>query len=158
MAPPTTPKELKMICGMFTYYAKWIENFFAKAAPLIKAEKFPLEENALESFQMLKEDFTNASLGCIHHDMLFTIENDTSDYANAAILSQRGRPVAFLSRMLNACEQKYPSIEKEAKHFLKCRLFTFVADQRSVFYMFSKKNHGKIKNTKIMLWRLDISQ
>ena len=168
MAPPTTPKELKSICGMFAYYAKWIENFSAKAAPLIKAEKFPLEENALESFQMLKENLINANLGCIHHDMPFTIESDASDYAIAAILSQRGRPVAFLSRMLNACERKYPTIEKEAtavieavhkwSHFLKCRPFTLVTDQRSVSYMFSKKNHGKIKNTKIMLWRLELSQ
>ena len=77
VAPPTTPKELKKICGMFAYYDKWIENFSAKTAPLIK--KFPLRENALESFQMLEEDLTNPNLGCIHHDMPFTIESDLSD-------------------------------------------------------------------------------
>ena len=37
---------------------------------------------------MLKEDLTNASRGCIHHDMLFTIESVISDYAIAAILSR----------------------------------------------------------------------
>ena len=44
----------------------------------------------------------------------FAIESDASDYVVAAILSQGGRPVAYMSRTLNTLEKNYPAIEKEA--------------------------------------------
>ena len=47
---------------MFAYYARWIENFSGKAVPFLKAEKFPLEENALRSFQILKKELAATSL------------------------------------------------------------------------------------------------
>ena len=168
MPPPTTPKELKRICGMFAYYARWIENFSSKAGPLIKAKVFPISDEAFKAFLTLKKDLAEASLSCIQENVPFKIETDASDYAIAAILSQSERPVAFMSRMLTACERKYPTIEKEAtaiieavrkwSHFLKCRPFTLVTDQRSISFMFNKNTHGKIKNSKIMLWRLELSQ
>jgi len=73
-----------------------------------------------------------------------------------------------MSRSLNKREQKYSAVEKEASavieatrkwfQFLKGRHFTLVTDQRSVAFMFDQKNHGKIKNTKIMVWRLELGQ
>ena len=81
------------------------------------------------------------------------IESDPSDYAIAAILSQYGTPVAYMSRTLNNCERKYPAIEKEAtavieavrkwSHFLKCRTFTLVTDQRSISYNVRQKQSRK---------------
>ena len=168
MPPPTTIKELKRINGMFAYYAKWIKNFSTKANPLIKAANFPLNENALKSFVELKNELAKACLNSISDDIPFEIESDASDCAIAAILSQSGRPVAFMSRTLNSCEKNYPAIEKEAtaiieavrkwSHFLKGRTFILTTDQRSVSFMFDKSNRGKIKNTKIMMWRLELSQ
>ena len=143
-------------------------KIFWENSPFLKAEKFDLEENALRSFQILKEKLAEASLGCIRHDVPFMIESDASDYAIAASLSKCMRPVEDMSRTLNNCEQKYPAIEKDAtavievvpkwSHFLKCRSFKLVTDQRSILYMFDKSNHGKTNITKIMLWRLELSQ
>jgi len=31
---PTCAKDLKRVCGLFSYYAKWIPNFSKKAVPL----------------------------------------------------------------------------------------------------------------------------
>ena len=162
MPPPANPKELKRICGMFAYYARWIQNFSAKAGPLLKADNYPLEKEVQDAFTLLKHDLASASLTCIREDMPFEIESDASDYAIGAILSQGGRPVAFMSRTLNACERNYPIIEKEATavieavrkwaHFLKHKTFTLITDQKAVSYMFSKTNRGKIKNNKILLW------
>ena len=98
MPPPANPKELKRICGMFAYYARWIQNFSAKAGPLLKVDNYPLEKEALDAFTLLKHDLASASLTCIREDMPFEIESDASDYAIGAILSQGGRPVAFMSR------------------------------------------------------------
>ena len=41
--------------------------------------------------------------------------------------------------------------------FLTGRHFTLVSDQKSVSYMFNTKQQGKIKNDKIMRWRIELS-
>jgi len=50
----------------------------------------------------------------------------------------------------------------EAPHkwfqFLIGRHFTLITDQRSVAFMFDQKNRSKIKTTKLLVWRLKLSQ
>ena len=43
-------------------------------------------------------------------------------------------------------------------HFLAARRFKLITDQRSIAFMFDGKNHGKIKNAKILRWRIELSQ
>ena len=99
---------------MFAYYAKWIDNFSSKAGPLLRAETFPLKSDSMDAFVLLKQGLANTCVGAIRDDIPFVVESDASDYATAGILSQEGRPVAFTSRTFNACERRYPAIEKEA--------------------------------------------
>ena len=78
------------------------------------------------------------------------------------------RPVAFLSRSLNKSELHMASIEKEAtaivkavrkwSHLLLGHHFRLVTDQQSVSFMFDDSDRGKIKNAKIMRWRLELMQ
>ena len=105
---PSSAKELKHVCGMFAYYASWIPNFSQKARPLL-----------------------NDSLGAIQAGVPFELDTDASDNAIAAVLSQGGRPAAFMSRTLSHGDKRYPAVEKEAtavieavrkwQHFLKGR-------------------------------------
>ena len=44
------------------------------------------------------------------------------------------------------------------QHFLKGRHFTIVTDQEAISPMFDQRHHGKIKNTKILCWRLELRQ
>jgi len=99
------------------------------------------------------------SLGVINEDDPFVVETDASDTAVSATLNQSGRPVAFFSRSLNKSELHMASVEKEAtaiveavrkwSHLLLGHL-KLVTDQRSVSFMFNDRNHGKIKNARIM--------
>ena len=62
---------------------------------------------------------------------------------------------------------KHAAIEKEAqaiieairhwRHFLTGQHFTLRTDQKSVYYMFDQRNRGKIKNDKIMRWRIELA-
>ena len=88
--------------------------------------------------------------------------------AVSATLNQNGKPVAFYSRSLSKCEQAHSSVEKEAtaiveavrkwSHLLTGKRFQIVTDQRSVSFMYDNKNRGKIKNAKILRWRIELSQ
>jgi len=101
-------------------------------------------------------------------DLPFEVETDTSYFALEAILSQDGRPVAFMSRTLASCERRYPAVEKEAcaiieavrrwKHYMKGQHFSLVTDQQAISYRFDQHHKGKIKNTKILSWRLEVTQ
>ena len=71
------------------------------------------------------------------------------------------------SRTLQAREQNNLLVEKEAqarvesiyhqKRFLLGRHFTLLADQCSVSYLYDYKTSSKIKNNKIMRWRVLLS-
>ncbi len=82
-------------------------------------------------------------------------------------MNQQGRPVGFFSRTLSGPELKHSSIEKEAaaipeaerkgKRYLTGKHFKLITDQKSVAYMFDTKRQSKIKNDKVMRWRIELS-
>ena len=164
---PRDAKAQKRVIGLFSYYSQWIKDFSTKIRPLSHNLAFPLSNDALQAFDLLKNDIENAVVGSIDESYPFQIETDASEFALSATLNQQGRPVAFFSRALNGSELKHSSVEKEAaaiveavrrwKHYLTGKHFKLVTDQRSVAYMFNLKRHGKIKNDKIMRWRLELS-
>ncbi|XP_045457867.1 uncharacterized protein LOC123668118 [Melitaea cinxia] len=163
---PSDTTTLKRALGLFAHYSKWVNNFSAKIRPLIEAT-FPLSEEAINSFNNLKIDISKSALAGIDDKEIFSVETDASDFAIAATLSQKGRPVAFFSRSLNDSEKRQPSIEKEAcaivealrkwRHFLIGRHFLLITDQQSVAFMFNQTHSNKIKNEKIERWRLELS-
>ena len=99
---------------MFAYYAKWIASFSEKVAVPSKTTNFPLNASAIEAFELLRKSLLTACLHCIDDNETFTLECDASDFAIGAVLNQKGRPVAFMSKTLSPSECRYPSIEKEA--------------------------------------------
>ena len=167
LPPPHNSKSLKRCLGFFAYYAKWIPNYSDKIRPLNKVTSFPISEEALHSLKQLKKDIKQAVMCCIDESLPFTLECDASDHAIAATLNQKGKPVAFFTRSLQPSELKYPSVEKEAmaimesvrkwRHLLAPRRFTIVTDQRSISFMFNNQERRKIKNDKILRWRLELS-
>jgi len=165
---PSNSATLRRALGMFSYYAKWIPEFSDKIRILSQSERFPLADNAVESFQKLKDELGKVVLGPVDEDLPFVVECDASDVAVSASLNQNGRPVAFMSRTLSKSEKLYPAVEKEAlaiieavrkwNHLLSRQPFTLVTDQRSVSYMFDNRLRTKIKNNKIQIWRMELAE
>ena len=166
LPPPTDPKSLKRILGFFSYYSRWIKDFSEKIRVLVKIDRFPLAAEEIISFKSLKKDIAESVVCAINENDPFTVESDASQSAIAATLNQSGRPVAFFSRTLRGAELKYSSVEKEAqaiiesvrhwRNLLTGRHFTLVTDQQSVRFMFDTSRKGKIKNEKIMRWRMEL--
>jgi len=164
---PKDTSSLQRALGMFAHYCRWIPSFSRKIQPLLAKENFLLSENAVKAFDSLKKDIANASLAAIEDNVPFRVETDASEYAIGATLSQANRPIAFYSRTLNKSEIGHSIIEKEAyaiveslrhwRHFLIGRHFEVLTDQQSVSFMFKQNHKSKIKNEKIMRWRLELA-
>ena len=164
---PRDSKSLNRCLGLFSYYSQWIPEFSNRIKPLTSCKSFPLSPEAVTTFDSLKKIVEEAFVAAIDETIPFEVETDASDVALAATLSQDGRPVAFFSRSLQGSELKHAAIEKEAqaiieairhwRHFLTGRHFTLRTDQKSVSYMFDQRNRGKIKNDKIMRWRIELA-
>jgi transposase InsO family protein len=69
--------------------------------------------------------------------------------------------------MLTKAESHSPSVEREAlavveavkrwRHYLSGRPFTLITDQQAVSFMFNQDQHSKVKNLKILRWRLELA-
>lgn len=167
LAFPTDQKALQRCLGLFSYYSKWIPSYSDKVNVLLNVKVFPINSEQQKAFKLLINDICSASVAPIDESQPFEVETDASDVALGAALSQNGRPVAFFSRTLNMSEKLQPAVEKEAaaiieavrhwRHYLSCRRFVLTTDQEAVSFMFEKKKGTKIKNDKIMRWRLELS-
>ena len=163
---PRTIKALQRCIGLFAYYAKWVPNYSKKIRPLVECTNFPLSQTALQAFASIKDDISRSVIKVVDTDLPFVVETDASDKAIAGTLLQCGRPVAFFSRSLNHSEARHHIVEKEAyaiiecvrkwRHFLAGRHFTVITDQRAVTFMFNTGLKGKIKNEKILRWRMEL--
>ena len=103
---PTSNKEQQRIAGLFAYYAQWIPQYSDKIKPLIQNCAFPLVDEAMRSFKLLKSEFAEVSLGIIDENIPFVVETDASNFVLSATSNQNNRPVAFFSRTLHKTELK----------------------------------------------------
>ena len=153
---------------MLSYYAQRIPKYSYKIKPLVSAKQFLLVDEAVKAFEDLRKTLTEITLDVIDKSKPFAIETDASETAISASLNQKNKPVTFFSRTQNVNELRHLSIEKEAtaivgaikkwSHFLQGRRFHLITDQKSVSFMFDHRRHSKIKNNKILRWRLELAQ
>ena len=165
--PPSNLKALRRVLGMLAYYAKWINFLADEIRPLAEAKDFPLKESALNAFDLLKADLSNAALQSVNESLRFVIECDASDIAVLATLNQGGKPVAFMPRTLQGSEIHYPAYEKKATtiikavrkwgHLLTRNTFTLITDQRSVSFTLDNRRWTKIKNNQVQKWRMELA-
>ena len=118
---PQKKSDVQAFLGMVNYYRKFIKNCSSIAKPLtLLVGNNPFEWNAeqQESFELLKKAVTSAPvLRQYDPDLPIIVTTDASQYAIGAVLEQIEnrvtRPAMFLSRTLNAAEQRYAAHERE---------------------------------------------
>ena len=116
--------------GLANYYRQFIKDFAKIAAPLHvlvrKEQKWKWKKEQEEAFGKLKTVFTTEPILAIPDiDREMRVEADTSDYAIGGVLSTKcedgkWRPVAFISKSLNATEQNYEIHNKEMLAVIRC--------------------------------------
>ena len=118
---PTKIKDVESFLGFANFYQRFIHNFSHTARPLneLKGKKeWKWEKEPQEAFKELKEKITSQPvLSLPRREGKFRVETDTSGHAIGGVLSQeqdgKWRPIAFLSRTMQAAEQNYEIYDKE---------------------------------------------
>lgn len=127
MAPPTTLKALKSVCGLFNWFRKFIFQYARKVEPLHRLtqpasgyKEGPLPKDALTAFYRLRREITSRpilaypnSFGRYHLyvDACLGDKKNTGGYGAALLQEQRDgsrRPIAFASRLISGSEVNYP--------------------------------------------------
>ena len=120
---PSNINELRAYLGLVNYYAKFIHNASSLLAPLYdllhKGVKWHWGREQQRAFDTSKSSLSSDKL-LVHFDPTkqLILTCDASPRGVGAILSHRDqqgeRPIAYASRSLNAAEQNYAQIDREA--------------------------------------------
>lgn len=103
---PTSVKQLRGFLGLTGYYRQFIMGYGEVSRPLtnlLKQGGFHWTDEDTKSLNRLKECMSTAPvLALPDYSIPFTIETDASALGIRAILMQKGKPLAFLSKGLSA--------------------------------------------------------
>jgi len=121
---PKTKKQVRAFLGKTGYYRKFIPNYSTLEAPLTdltknRPTKVTWTPECGLAFNELKTHLcTSPVLNSYNFSKPFIVQTDTSDRGVGAVLSQCSsdnhiHPVAYFSKKLLPCEERYSTIEKE---------------------------------------------
>lgn len=168
---PKNYKDVKTFLGMMSYYRKFIPNLSNLAEPinrlLKKGQKFVWSVTCQQSFDELKSLLMSSPiLQYPDFTKKFVITTDASNVAIGAVLSNEDKnlPIAYASRILNAAERRYSTVERELlaivwaiKHFkpyVYGREFLVHSDHKPLVYLFNVTN----SSDRLMRWRLSLEE
>jgi hypothetical protein len=170
MKPPTNKREVESFVGLVNYFGRLVPQFSSKLAPINMLRKrdapFIWSEKCVTAFDNLKKELTSSPVVQPYSlNKEATVTTDASQEALAAVLTQEGHPVIFISRNLSGAERKYSNIEREAlaitwavtrlKHFLLGRRFDIVTDHQPLIHLFgSTKPIPESTSARITKWAL----
>ncbi|XP_057744668.1 uncharacterized protein LOC130962477 [Arachis stenosperma] len=132
---PTDQRALRGFLGIIGYYRRFVQGYGMIAKPLMELTKrnaFEWNDKAQEAFERLKRLMADPPTLAI------------PDF-NQDLLSQQGRPIAFLSQALSPRARQKSAYERELiaivfvvqkwRHYLLGRHFIVLTDQRSLKFL-----------------------
>lgn len=150
---PTSITELRGFLGLTGYYRKFVKDYGIMARPLtnlLKRGRFLWDAVAEQAFVALKTAMTTTpTLALPDFSTPFVIQTDASGDGIGAVLSQHGRPLAFMSRALGVMKQNWSTYVREMlaiviairtwRPYLLGRRFTIQTDQRSLRFLLEQR-------------------
>lgn len=160
---PKTVKQLRRFLGMLNFYRRFLPQAAKIQAPLnallaggsLKASHpVDITGDTLVAFEQCKENLSNAAL-LSHPDCnaKLALVTDASDLAMGAVVQQlkdgEWQPLAFFSRKLSPCQQKYSPYDRELlaiyesikyfRHMLEARHFVVYTDHKPITFAFHER-------------------
>ena len=113
MKKPTNKKELESFLALINFYSRYLPRHSELIAPFAEMRKnnvgFTWTQKQNKAFKALKKALTSKPVIKIFNPKT----TDTSEHAIAAVISQDGHLIMYLSRKLLLAECDYFNIEKE---------------------------------------------
>ncbi|KAL0445994.1 UNVERIFIED_CONTAM: Retrovirus-related Pol polyprotein from transposon.6 [Sesamum latifolium] len=148
---PTTVKALRGFLGLIGYSRKFIKSYGAISKPLtalLEKDAFEWNLEAEVAFNQLKEVMTTALvLAMPDFSQPFVVETDACGKGIGAVLMQRGKPIAYLSKATKNLELF--TYEKEFlglllavtkwRHYLQGNHFIIRTDQKSLKHILDQR-------------------
>ena len=170
LKPPNNQKTCRPVCGLLSYFRRYVQNYAIIAKPLTdllkKSGNFECPPAAVEAPSRLKQELLKApvlELPNLSHD--FCLQTDASSVGIGAVLfniNPNGKESIFqyASRALTEAERKYSTVEREClavfvymehfRQFLLAKKFTLRVDQKSLIWLHTMQN----SSTRLTRWVL----
>ena len=157
---PSSLKQLEHFIRLAVYHVKWVPCFSRIMDPLfstLQKKSLPLSLAARNAISQIKQAMNRAILYIVDPDEPLTLSTDASANAIGAILSQEGRPVAYMSQRLSPTRRHWPPAELEGyvvracqqfRHYLANQPFTILCDQNEFVQALSCTSMKGVKNAK----------
>ena len=118
LAVPKTRRQLRQFIGMINFYRDTWQKRSEILTPLTaltsKNVKYDWKDKHQKCFDAIKCAIEHeVLLACPDFNAPFEIHTDASKLQLGAVISQKGKPIAFYSRKMNSAQQNYTTTEKE---------------------------------------------
>lgn len=179
---PTTLFGIRSFLGLASYYRCFVKDFAKIAKPLtdiLKGENgkmratqskkilIRLQENQLNAFHKLRDILSSEDVILMYPDFKkpFDLTTDASSHGIGAILSQDGRPITMISRVLTDKEQNFATNERELlaivwalktlrNYLYGVKTLNIFTDHQPLTFAVSDRN----PNAKIKRWKAFIDE
>jgi hypothetical protein len=163
---PQNKKQLRRFIGMVNYYRDMWGKRSEVLAPLAtltsKTAKWKWEAEHQKAFDDMKKLISKeALLAYPDFEDEFIIHTDASHTQLGAVISQRGKPIAFYSRKLKPEQTRYTTTERELLSIVETlkEFRNILLGQKIVVYTDHKNLTCKNFNTeRVMRWRLMLEE
>ena len=166
LAVPKTRKQLRQFIGMINFYHDMWQKRSELLAPLTaltpKNVKYDWKDKHQKCFDATKCMIGREVLkGYPDFNTPFEIYTDASKLQLGAVISQKGKPIAFYSRKINSAQQNYTTTEKELLSIVEtlkeCRNI-LLGNQITVYTDHKNLTYKTFNTEHVMRWRLILEE